>query len=64
MTPGAASDCASLAATAAGDATAAAVRSRVAIAETQDIPVIEAACALLTRIWGTPRAPGDRRAHG
>jgi len=36
------------------DAEAAARRSGVVIADLRDIPHIEAACALLTRIWGNP----------
>jgi len=37
-------------------AAAAALRSGVVISEVRDIPRIEAACALLTRIWGNPAA--------
>lgn len=36
------------------DAAAAALRSGVVVTEVRDIPRIEAACALLTRIWGNP----------
>ncbi len=54
MSPEAANDNAGLAAAAARHAAAAAERSRVVITEVDDIPRIEAACALLTRIWGNP----------
>ena len=37
------------------DAAAAAERAGIAVAELRDTPHIEAACALLTRIWGSPQ---------